>query len=266
MEIPNINITSKDITIRTLDIPEVPNWLKNPPQAIPPVLPVTTQLGTPIVNIPGCVEANDNDRGKNDNLIADDSRGTRIYCDSGLPNYNPLNFEPERIIPTTPSGVDTRGLNSEPDIPKPNTDIPKSISPSTSKIDCPTLAQKTKEPIGTLIEGFRKKVIDYKLIGNECIQITESAPLPEQIISGLPSGGQVIQVGGIAVVATTSALLAKPLADILLKIVKPTVKKVIKKIAKIRGKKVKIQSASERRDEQRERNNVIMSLRKTFKK
>ena len=40
----------------------------------------------------------------------------------------------------------------------------------------------------------------------------------------------------IAVVATTSALLAKPLADLLLKVVKPTVKKVVKKIAALRGK------------------------------
>ncbi len=38
-----------------------------------------------------------------------------------------------------------------------------------------------------------------------------------------------MQVGGIAVIATSSALLAKPLADLLLKAVKPAVKKVIEK-------------------------------------
>lgn len=265
MEIPNINITSRGITIRTLDIPEVPEWLRNPPQAIPPISPVTTQLGTPIINIPGCVEANANDRGKNDNLITDDSNGNRTYCDSGLPSFNPLDFEPEQIVPTAPAGVDTRGLEPEPDVPEPKVDVPKT-PPSTANIDCPTAAQEAKEPVGTLINGFRDKVIGYKLIGNECIQETESVPIQVQLIEGLPSGGQVIQVGGIAVVATTSALLAKPLADILLKVVKPTVKKVIKKIAKIRGKEVKVQSISERRNEQRERNHAIMSLRKTFKK
>ena len=62
----------------------------------------------------------------------------------------------------------------------------------------------------------------------------EKVPLPQQLVAGLPSGGMVVSTGGIAVVATTSALLAKPLADILLKVVKPTIKKVMKKIAKIR--------------------------------
>ncbi len=46
----------------------------------------------------------------------------------------------------------------------------------------------------------------------------------------------VATTGGIAVVATTSALLAKPLADLLLKVVKPLVKKTIGKIQKMLGK------------------------------
>ena len=42
-----------------------------------------------------------------------------------------------------------------------------------------------------------------------------------------------MQVGGVAVIATTSALLAKPLADLLLKAVRPAIK-IMKKIAAIR--------------------------------
>ena len=49
----------------------------------------------------------------------------------------------------------------------------------------------------------------------------------------------------IAVVATTSALLAKPLADLLLKVVKPAVKKVMKKLTS--GKNSRYLSLSERR-------------------
>jgi len=71
--------------------------------------------------------------------------------------------------------------------------------------------------------------------------------------------------GGIAVVATGSALLAKPLADILLKVIKPTVKKVMKKIATIRGKKIPVLSVEERREEQRERNLAIRTLKRTLK-
>ena len=71
--------------------------------------------------------------------------------------------------------------------------------------------------------------------------------------------------GGIAVVATTSALMAKPLADILLKVVKPVTKKIIKKIAAIRGKSVPVLSVAERREEQRERTQAIRALRSALK-
>ena len=101
-------------------------------------------------------------------------------------------------------------------------------------------------------------------MGNECVQITEAVPLPQQIVAGLPSGGQVVQVGGVAVIATASALLAKPLADILLKAVKPTVKKVMKKIATIRKKPIPVLSSGERRAEQRQMNHAVRELRSVF--
>ena len=65
----------------------------------------------------------------------------------------------------------------------------------------------------------------------------------------------------VAVTATTSALLAKPLADLLLKVVKPTVKKVMKKVATLRGKKIPVQSRGERLAEQRQRNQAVKALR-----
>ncbi len=56
MPIPDIRLNN--IRIRDVVIPEVPKWMSsNPPVAIPDDTPVTTQVGTPIVNIPGCVEA-----------------------------------------------------------------------------------------------------------------------------------------------------------------------------------------------------------------
>ena len=121
-----------------------------------------------------------------------------------------------------------------------------------------------QEPVGSFVEGFRKKVVGYELIDNTCVQITEKVPLPTQIVAGLPSGGQVVQVGGVAVIATTSALLAKPLADLLLKAVKPAVKKVLKKVASIRGKKPPVLSAGERRAEQRQMNHAVKALRSVF--
>ena len=251
----------REIQIRNLDIPPVPDWLMQYPQAIPPVVPVTQNIGIPIVDMPGCVESHP-DAGKSKTLAQDDENGTMTYCDGTVPSYNPINFEPEQIIPTKPASADTK---QEKPKPPGQVELPPAAAPTTVKIDCPTPAQQAKEPVGTFIEGFRQKVTGYKLVGNECIQLTEKVPLPTQIIAGLPSPGTVMTTGGIAVIATGSALMAKPLADVLLKVVKPTVKKVMKKIAKIRGKKEVFLSVAERQAEQRERSQAIRALRSALK-
>jgi hypothetical protein len=259
MEIRDIG--TRGIQIRQLDIPPVADTLNTTSTSLPPAPPVVVNIGVPVVDIPGCVEAHETNS-KSKTVGGDDPKGLVTYCDSGVPSYNPINFEPEQIIPTKPSGVDTRQPKS-PDSPElPAT--PKT-PPATAKVDCPTPAQAAKEPVGTYIEGFRKKVTDYQLVGNQCIQITEPVPLPEQIIAGLPAPGVVVTTSSIAVVATASALMAKPLADILLKVIKPTVKKVMKKIAAIRGKSVPVLSVTERRDLQRERTEAIRALKKVLK-
>lgn len=250
----------REVQIRSLDIPPTPEWMTRPSDAIPPVVPVTQQIGTPIVDLPGCVEAH-SDSGKSKTLAQEDLNGVMTYCDGTLPSFRPMDFSEEAIpTPTVKTPEYKLKVPKIPEVP----DIPKQ-EPSTVQINCPTPSQEAKEPIGTLVQGFRKKVTGYKLVGNECIQITEKIPIPEQIIAGLPSPGAVMTTGGIAVVATASALAAKPLADILLKAVKPTVKKVMKKLAKIRGKEVVFLSVAERRAEQRERNHAIKELRSALK-
>ena len=253
MEIRDINI--RNINIADVDIPQ---WMTTPPQAIPPVVPVTQTIGIPIVDVPGCVEAHESNN-KSNKVGVDDENGLVTYCDGQTPSFNPINYEPEQIIPTAPAGVDTR----KKETPKPpgQVELPQTASPATAKVDCPTPAQQAKEPVGTYVEGFRKKVTEYKLLGNECVQITEAVGIPQQIVAGLPSGGQVVQVGGVAVIATTSALLAKPLADLLLKVVKPAVKKTIKKIKQKLGKDVPTESLRERRGQQRSRNRAIRVLK-----
>ena len=66
-----------------------------------------------------------------------------------------------------------------------------------------------------------------------CETIWEPIPLIDRY---LPSPAVVTTTATIAVVATSSALLAKPLADLLLKVVKPVVKKAIGKVQKMLGK------------------------------
>jgi hypothetical protein len=259
MEIPNI--TSTEIRIGEIEIPKVitaNEYYTSTPLAPP----VVVNIGVPVVDIPGCVEAHETNS-KSKTVGGDDPKGLVTYCDGGIPSYNPINFEPNQIIPTKPSGVDTR--RKEKPEPPGQVDLPPAAAPATAKIDCPTASQQAKEPVGTYIEGFRKKVTDYQLIGNECVQITEPVPIPQQIIAGLPAPGMVVTTGGIAVIATSSALMAKPLADVLLKVIKPTVKKVMKKIAAIRGKSVPVLSVKERQDLQRERTQAIRALRSVLK-
>ena len=252
----------REIQIRNLNIPSIPDWLMRPPQAIPPVVPVTQNIGTPIVNIPGCVESHP-DAGKSKTLMEDDPEGVQTYCDGTVPSFNPIDYSPEDMTIETKMPPPKVEAPEAPEVPK-TPEVP--VTPaSTAKVSCPTEAQQAKEPVGTFIEGFRQKVTGYKLVGNECIQLTEKVPLPTQIIAGLPSPGTVMTTGGIAVVATSSALLAKPLADILLKVIKPTVKKIMKKVATIRGKSVPVLSVRERQDLQRERTQAIRALRSVLK-
>ena len=257
MEINEIG--TRNIQIRQLNIPPVNSVFETSSYSLPYEPPVVVDIGFPIVDMPGCVEAHPDGSPQ---LAQDDSRGARTYCDGNIPSFNPINFEPNQLLPTQKPKVDTRQPKAPPAPELPAT--PK-IPPATAKVDCPTAAQEAKEPVGTFVEGFRKKVTEYKLIGNQCIQITEPVPLPQQIIAGLPSAGSVVTTGGIAVVATASALAAKPLADILLKVIKPTIKKVMKKIAAIRGKSVPVLSVAERQAEQRERSQAIRALRSALK-
>ena len=169
-------------------------------------------------------------------------------------NKDDLEFQRETPVPPVAPPPDRKETET-PEAKTPNT---KDVIP---KIECPTQKQLSEEPVGFIFDGGRKEVTGYKLVNNQCIREVRDVPIIEQFINGLPPTGTVITTGGIAVVATTSALLAKPFADILLKVIKPTVKKVLKKVASIRGKQMKILSVKERRAEQRDRNQAIAKLR-----
>ena len=251
MPIPEINVDQ-------VGIPDIPKWLtSSPPQAIPIYPPVTQQIGVPIIDIPGCVEAHEQDDGKNENLRGDDPKGVKTYCDGQMPSFTPIDYNKDKLK-----------YEYEPTVPpvkppeKPETETPKAETPKppTPKIECPTREQQLKNPVGKILEG-NKKITGYEIVGKECLMVTEQLTIPDQIIGNIPNAGKVTTTASIAVVATTSALLAKPLADLLLKAVKPAVKKVMKKIAAIRGKTVPVESVKERQDQQRIRSHAIRKLK-----
>ncbi len=247
----------KPIQIRQLRIPEIESQTLPPPIVSSLDPPITVNIGLPIVDMPGCVEAR-NDNNGSQAIFGDDPEGVVTLCGPGVPSYDPINYEPEQMILTGPA--ETPPVEPPPKTPPVKTpEVPPPPPPPGAK--CPTEAQALKEPIGTLVDGGTKKIVEYRLVGKECIPIKEDLKIPDQIIKAIPSAGSITTTASIAVVATTSALLAKPLADLLLKVVKPVVKKVIKKIAAIRGKKTIVESVKDRRDQQRIRSHAIRKLK-----
>ena len=253
MDIPDIRIKGGDIDI--IQIPFTPDYLLEPPQALQVPVPVTNQIGVPIVDIPGCVEAHEVD--ENNMLEGDDPKGVKTFCDGQVPSFNPIDYNKNKLKFTGEAQVPPVRPPETPEVKPP--EVPKKTN--TAEVKCPTEAQELKEPIGTLVEDGTKKIVEYRLVGKECIPVKEDIKIPDQIIQAIPTAGSITTTASIAVVATTSALLAKPLADLVLKAVKPTVKKVIKKIAAIRGKSVPVQSLRDRQAEQRLRNHAIRKLK-----
>mgnify|MGYP001428444687 CR=1 FL=1 len=265
VDIPEIYIPDTAIRIadiRDLSINVMPSWMVDPPQALPAYPPVTTQVGVPIVNIPGCVESH-RDSSENQTLKEEDRDGVQVFCDAGTPSYSPIDYDPRKLEITTESPPPPPIKPPEAEEvtpPKAKTDTPPPPPPA----ECPSRAQELKNPVGKILEG-NKKIIKYETVGNECLPVFDNLNVPDQIVQNIPSAGMITVTASIAVVATTSALLAKPLADLLLKVVKPVTKKVVKKIAALRGKKPPVLSAAERKAAQRDRNRAIKVLRSALK-
>ena len=257
MPIPDIRLNG--INIRDVVVHDVPKWMSSdPPMALPVSPPITMEVGTPIVNIPGCVQAH-KDNKENVNLKEADDKGVMTLCDAGTPYYTALDYDRNKIkLEQKPPEPPAYKPPPTPEAPETKTPpVPKTEAPMP---ECPTREQQLKNPVGKILEG-NKKITGYEMVGKECLMVTDQLSIPDQIIGNIPNAGAVTTTASIAVVATTSALLAKPLADLLLKVVKPTVKKVMKKIATLRGKKIPVQSRSEKIAEQRQRNEAVKKLR-----
>ena len=239
----NIGIRNTYVAdIRNVNIHETRDWLVNPPSAVPIDVPVTVNAGTPIVNMPGCVtvhkENAKKDPSSNKNLVNDDPKGQTTLCDAGMPYYQPPDYDYRELfwqtINTEPEEGD-EGVETEEQQPieAPQPPSPPDTPGTDGKVECPP---PNARRIGDRNQKGDEQVKEYKLTpdGKICETIWEPVPAVEQF---LPSVGVVTTTATIATVATASALFAKPLADLLLKAVKPVVKKVMTKVQKLLGKK-----------------------------
>ncbi len=267
-QIPDINIGS-NLNIRDLQVSRIPEFYFPLTYSTPQAPPVSLNLGTPIIELPGCVEFNRANK-ESQSLVDDDPKGNVVLCDGSMPSFNPIDFEPEQILKTKPAGVPVipntetskkeKETTEDTGAPAPQTgDIPT----NTSNIICPP---REAPVVGTKVEGGKKKISGYEIQNNRCVTLYEDVPIINQVVAALPSTGAVTTTASIAVVATSSALLAKPLADLLLKVIKPTIKTLMKKLQKLRGKPPKVESRMERILAQRDRNRAIRTLRTALKK
>jgi len=253
--------------INNLNIADSRSWMVEPPQAIPPVVPVTIRAGTPIVDMPGCVRVHKenakNPNNKNKQLVNDDPKQNVVLCDNGMPYYQPPEYDYRELswqtVNPNEEEVDEGVNTDEPPTPDLDTPEPPPAGGNTNEpVECPPLNARR---VGDLSTNGLERIKEYKLTpdGRVCETIWEPVPTMDQY---LPSIGTVSTTATIGAVAATSALLAKPLADLLLKIVKPAVKKVVAKIQKMTGKKEKVLSRRERLLKQREAVAAVKAARK----
>ena len=231
----------KDITIRDV---RVPNWTTRQPTVDHLVPPVIIHIGNPIVNIPGCVKAHQDNQfhvtglPKDRNLVNQDSDRAMIVCDAEVPSYDAMNYEPEQLIITREAPV-------PPVAPPP---VPETEVPSTGDLkvekdpDCPGPGNLR---VGDTTQSGDERVVGHQLIqdpANPTKKICETLYEPTSALEKyLPPPNQAATVTALAVVATAGAA-ATPL---LIRIIRPAVKKLWTTIQKKLGKNVRELSKSE---------------------
>ena len=256
------------IQVRNSDVPYIPHWTIQQPY-VPNFYPVTNHMGFPIIDMPGCVTMHKDNkyhksgRPVDKSLVTNDPDAAMTLCPSGeYPSYDAMNYEPEQLIMT---------YEQKPPVVPPPPDAPEGTAPDADTIpkqedpDCPGPNQPR---IGDVAQNQTEKVSGYELQKDPvnpgkkiCVILYEDIPAVEQY---LPSAQVASTTAVIATVATGSALLAKPLADLLLRVFRPAIKKAIGTIQKVLGKKEPSdeRSVRQRQEDQRDRTKAIRQLKR----
>ena len=232
VNIPNVvipNIVSSESWI--YGIPNIPS---NHP-------PVTTNIGFPIVEIPGCVKMHKDNQDKvtrlpfDKDLVNQDEKGSTTLCPHGeYPTYDAMDYTPEQLI--------IQRETPPPDIAPPPEIEPPEL-PDTGDIGgkeevaCPGPGNLR---VGDITQSGDERVIGHELSvdGKICTTLYEPTTAVEKF---LPSTNQATTTLAVAVIATAGAA-ATPL---ILRVVKPILTKIWKTIQKKLGKKVDMPTRAE---------------------
>jgi len=219
-EIRNVQIGE----IREINIPPVHSIFTGLPEPlINNTAPLTSGLSLPIIDIPGCVETHPDGPG----LIDKDSSGVMTLCDGQVPSFNPIDYNPRQLVFTGPP-TPTKGVKTKPPEAPENVEVP--YTPMLPKLDTPEISIPKEE----------KK--------EEVIEIEE----PGFVEKYLPTAEEVTTTVTIATAAAAAAVFGKPIAELILRLIKPAVKQVLNKVQKKLGKRGEILSTSQRRQLQRD--------------
>jgi len=233
-----------EIEVPDITIPNVvsnQHWLNGIPNVPSNHPPITTQIGFPIVEIPGCVKMHQDNKDHVSNLPFDkdlvnqDEKGTTTLCPHGeYPSYEAMEYTPEQLLitrETPPPPVEPPPEIEAPEIPDTG-DLGKK-----EDVPCPGPGNLR---VGDLTQSGDERVVGHKLSddGKVCETLYEPTSAVEKFI---PSTNQATNALAIAVIATAGAT-ATP---IILRIVKPILTKIWKTIQKKMGKKVDMPTRAE---------------------
>jgi hypothetical protein len=243
--IPNVGIDA-------FNVPNifVQSFTVNPPHVY---VPVVVEIGKPIVDMPGCIEAHELNKTaaggtKNKQLAKDDD--TITICDAGMPSFDAMEYTPEQLIITRE--IPPPEVQPPPDIDPPEIPDTGDVVPETK---CPGPAQLR---VGDLTQSGDERVVGHELQGTTCVTLYEPTTVVEKF---LPSTNQATTTAAIAIVATASAA-ATPL---LLRLIKPAIKKLTTTIQKKLGKHREL-SRSEKKTNQYRQSKGLSPLKVPKKK
>ena len=251
--IPEIGVGQ--VWVKPIGVQEIQAWRSLPPQSIPSAPPITSipGFGFPVADVPGCVETRSVQPG-NKSAYDNDPRGTVVICGAEMPSFNALDFTPGTLTYTRAKqpAIDPKekpAASQQPaKSPSPMASNPTGIPNVDTELPCPP---PDAIPIGAKNKLQTAVITGYKRVDGECQTQFKSLDIPAILGNHLPGTPVVVTTATVAAVGVTSAILAKPLGDILLKTIKPLVKKTIKKIKEKLGKKVVVESSWQRRKFQR---------------
>ena len=238
MSIPNI--PRVQVSSLNVGVYQIPSWQLRQP-SIPDHNPITSYIGFPIINMPGCVWMHkDNKKHKNGvpidkNLVTEDPGKAMTLCDAGMPYYQPMDYSDSECYSNCPPPF----VAKKGDPPPPP---PGAAEADTDNVEVDPQCPGPNQPrIGALGPNEKEKVSGYELQRDPtnqnkkiCVILYEDIGAVEQF---LPSPQVAATTASIAAVAGASALLAKPLAELLTRTFKPVIKQVLTKVNKILGKK-----------------------------